>query len=271
MSNTETVLKAIKDCLSHARIGRYEIAAAIRGGGDPGAIALYAWNAQVSAALLAPLHYCEVIVRNAAADALEAVYGAHWPWNSAFVFSLPSPSARNIYNPRADLRGVASRHPTTGKVIPELKFVFWQELFTHGHDVRLWDFHLKRVFPEHDPSKTMIEIRRSIHGDLEVIRRLRNRIAHHEPIFTRNLSQDFERMHRLVKLRSALVESWMMVNQNADVAISQRPLFRGGALWNPSHEEIAEVAYRLSVEKSPKNGDADTDWFEAKRLLGLSN
>jgi len=246
------------------------MAASIKGDGDPAAVALYAWNAQVSAAFLTPLHFCEVVVRNAAADALEAVYGARWPWNSVFVLSLPSPSARNIYNPRADLRGVASKQVSTGKVIPELKFVFWQELFTHRHDVRLWDAHLKRVFPEHDPTKTMIEIRRSIYGDLEAIRRLRNRIAHHEPIFTRNLILDLERMHRLVRLRSTLVASWMMINQNADAVISHHPLFRGGNIWNPSHEEIAEVAYRLWAERTPQNCDSDTNWFEAKRLLGLS-
>lgn len=44
-----------------------------------GALALYAWNAQVSAALMAPLHLCEVVVRNAAADAIAAVYGVNWP------------------------------------------------------------------------------------------------------------------------------------------------------------------------------------------------
>ena len=78
-------------------------------------------------------------------------------------------------------------------------------------------------------------------------------------------------MHGLVRMRSNLVASWMMINQIADAVISQPPLFRGGKLWNPSHEEIAEVAYRLWVEKGSQDGDADTDWFEAKTLLGLSN
>ena len=271
MSNTKAVLRAIKNGLSPARIGTYEAAVHITGHGDPRAVALYTWNAQVSAALFIPLHFCEVVVRNAAADALEAVYGARWPWNPVFVLSLPDPPHRNIYNPRANLNKVASQQPSTGKVIPELNFVFWQQLFTHRHDVRLWNAHLKRVFPEHDPKKAMITTRKSIYADLEVIRKLRNRIAHHEPIFTRNLKEDLERMHGLVRLRSNLVASWMMINQIADIVISQLPLFRGGKLWDPSHEEIAEVAYRLWVEKGSKDGDADTDWFEAKKLLGLSN
>ncbi len=271
MSTTRAILSAIRDGLSPARIGTYEAAVRITGDGDPRAVALYTWNAQASAALLIPLHFCEVVVRNAAADALESVYGVRWPWNPVFILSLPDPSHRNIYNPRANLNKVASQQPSTGKVIPELNFVFWQQLFTHRHDVRLWNLHLKRVFPEHDSKKAITAVRKSIYADLEVIRRLRNRIAHHEPIFTRNLKQDLDRMQGLVRLRSNLVASWMMINQIADIVISQLPLFRGGKLWNPSHEEIAEVAYRLWVEKGSKDGDADTDWFEAKKLLGLSN
>jgi hypothetical protein len=271
MSTTKAILNAIKDGLSPARIATYEAAAGVTGDGDSRAIALYTWNAQVSAALFIPLHFCEVIVRNAAADALEAVYGARWPWNTVFVLSLPDHQHRNIYNPRANLIKVASQQPSAGKVIPELNFVFWQQLFTHRHDVRLWSSHLKRVFPEHDRRKAMVAIRKSIYADLEVIRKLRNRIAHHEPIFTRNLKQDLERMHELVRLRSKLIASWMMINQIADTVISQPPLFRGGKLWNPSHGEIAEIAYRIWIEKGSKDVGADEDWFEARKLLGLSN
>ena len=36
--------------------------------------------------------------------------------------------------------------------------------------------------------------RKLIYDDLEQIRRLRNRIAHHKPIFTRNLSDDYQKI-----------------------------------------------------------------------------
>ena len=41
------------------------------------ALQLYAWNMEVSAAFMAPLHLCEVAIRNAAADAIEAVSYTH--------------------------------------------------------------------------------------------------------------------------------------------------------------------------------------------------
>jgi hypothetical protein len=49
---------------------------------------------------------------------------------------------------------------------------------------------LEGRFPKlkyHDPTDTWFQLRSRIYGDLQVIRKLRDRIAHHEPIFTRNL------------------------------------------------------------------------------------
>lgn len=65
------------------------------------ALKLYAWNAQISAAFLAPLHLCEVVIRNAIAEALERKYGADWPWCSAFERSLSDP--KKGYSLRKDL------------------------------------------------------------------------------------------------------------------------------------------------------------------------
>jgi hypothetical protein len=215
MSNTETTIRAIKSALSPARISTYETATGALADDDPRAIALYAWTAQVSAALFAPLHICEVVVRNAAADALEAVYGPRWPWNRGFVLSLPTSQPGIGYNPRRDLESVAARQPSTGKVIPELKFVFWQHMFTYRHDARLWNGHLKRIFPNHDSSKTIVELRNALYSDLEAIRKLRNRIAHHEPVITRNLPEDFNRMARLVDQRSTMVASWSLQSRRS--------------------------------------------------------
>jgi len=267
MSTTKAVLNAAKASLSPARIGTYETATGTLGDEDPRALALYAWNAAVSAALLAPLHICEVVIRNAAADALQAVYGPRWPWEVTFVLSLPNPSG-NQYSSRRDLKSVAAKQPSTGKVIPELKFVFWQEMFTHRHDVRLWDPHLRQVFPCHNPADTVVGLRKAIYRDLEAIRKLRNRIAHHEPIFNRNLKEDFERIAKLVEQRSTLIASWMVANQDASRLISQPPIFRGGKLWTPSHEEIAQVAYRIWFDGGRRVGCEEQDWIQAERHMG---
>ena len=190
--------QAIKNALSAPRIGTYELATS----GTPqlsSALALYAWNAQVAASMLAPLHFCEVAIRNAVADAIAAAHGAQWPWDAGFMRSLPDPPSG--YNPRRDLMSARAGKATTGKVIPELKFMFWQTIFTSRFDARLWAHHLRAVLPHADTSKSVGQVRALIYTDLDQLRKLRNRIAHHEPIFTRNLTDDFQKIYDLIWLR----------------------------------------------------------------------
>jgi hypothetical protein len=203
--------------LSAARLSKYYAAqpAALD------ALELYAWNAQVSAAFMVPAHFAEVLTRNAVSDALTAVYGPKWPWDHGFELSLPNPYPP-AYNPRRDLLQVRSKHHTTGKVIADLKFVFWQKMFTARHDTRVWDAQILTLFPntaEADPKK----LRTRIYDDLEHIRGLRNRIAHHEPILTRNLPDDLDRTLELIKLRCTVTRDWVDHLEDALHAIASRP------------------------------------------------
>lgn len=77
--DTRTI-QAVKVALSAARISTYEASAS----DEAAALLLYVWNAQVSGALLAPLHICEVVVRNAVSYVLSSVYGERWPWSQSF-------------------------------------------------------------------------------------------------------------------------------------------------------------------------------------------
>jgi hypothetical protein len=208
---TAIIIQAVRDALSPPRIETYERAVVVAGDIGPAAIALYDWNAQISGAFMAPLHICEVVVRNAVSDALTALYGDRWPWSPVFEASLPT--SRFGYSPRRDLADARRGQVTTGKVIPELKFVFWQKMFTGRHDVRVWEPHLRRVLPNLDASKSVADLRLAIYDELEEIRKLRNRIAHHEPIFARNLTNDLAKVEALIRFRCQHTANWMMQNQ----------------------------------------------------------
>ncbi|AND15359.1 hypothetical protein [Rathayibacter tritici] len=210
---------AISAALSGPRASTYVAAV---GGDLARAMTLYGWNARVSAALMLPSHFSEVTTRNAAADVLEQVYGPRWPWNSTFFGSLPNPGPGGGFNPRRELSHVRNVQPTTGKVIAELKFVFWQKLFTGRHDVRLRQPHIAAAFPQ-APTMSADALRNRIYGDLETLRRLRNRLAHHEPIFTRNLGDDLNRMLDLIGLRSAPATRWVKAMEDVTSVIAERP------------------------------------------------
>lgn len=226
MSSTQVVVAqiagAVRNTLSAARLGTYEAIATAVGRDAEAAVSLYAWNAQISGALLPPLHLCEVAIRNAVSDALEALYGPRWPWNPTFERSLPR-QIGPVYNALNDLQQARNKAPSTGQVITELKFVFWEKMFTGRHDGRVWNPHLLRVLPNLDQSKTVAALRLEIHNDLNKIRLLRNRIAHHEPIFQRNLQDDFGIITRLVEARCQVSSQWMMGFQQVQSLIAAKP------------------------------------------------
>jgi len=212
MSSIKNQIIALKSALSAARINTYEIAAGTTGNEDLSGLNLYLWNAQISGEFLTPLHICEVVIRNAVADAIEQQYGNQWPWSKTFQTSLPSPPSLKVYNPQKNLCDVSKKQVTVGKVIPELNFVFWQKMFTKRHDVRLWDKYLLNVMPGCDKAQSIKNLRQSIFQDIDTVRELRNRIAHHEPIFKRDLANDYNTIIRLITYRSQETADWIFLN-----------------------------------------------------------
>lgn len=187
------------------------------------ALALYQWNLELSAAFMVPLQLCEVGVRNGVVEAVEKVHGATWPWSNGFIRSLPVPKKNWHYNPQRDLQSVASRMPTAGKVVAELKFAFWEKTFTVGQDARLWVPHMNAAFPG-IPAGTPVPVARAnAYAALIAVRELRNRIAHHEPIFTRNIADEYQRLHDVVRWRNPTAAAWMDGIQKVTALIPLRP------------------------------------------------
>ena len=96
-------------------------------------------------------------------------------------------------------------------------------MFTSRYDSRLWNPHLIQEFPNLTPTTPINKLRRDIYNELEQIRKLRNRIAHHEPIFNRNLIDDFQNITDLINSRCKITATWMIENQQALTLINARP------------------------------------------------
>ncbi|MGB3556647.1 MAG: hypothetical protein WBA25_18625, partial [Jannaschia sp.] len=169
-------------------------------GGDTGrAIALYCWNTEIAAALYTPLQFAEITVRNGAAEAIERVFGSDWHQNMAFRNGIRAKVGR--YRMRGDLEALARRHKTAGAVVAELKFAFWQHLFVSTQDGRLWSHHLRNVFPAIPAVLSDGQARETIHDHIQTVRTLRNRIAHHEPIISRDRTADLRAARTLIDWR----------------------------------------------------------------------
>lgn len=187
------------------------------------ALALYEWNLRISAAFVVPLQVCEVATRNGVAEAIVKVHGENWPWSNGFRRSLPRPKRERDYDPGRDLASVALHQPTAGKVVAELRFAFWERLFTVGQDQRLWEPHFREVFPGAPDGLTIPEARAKAFDDLQAIRKFRNRIAHHEPIFTRTLHTDHRRIMEMIGWRSPAAVDWVDRIQDVTRLIPEIP------------------------------------------------
>ena len=114
-------------------------------------------------------------------------------------------------------------NPAAGKIIPELRFMFWVSMLTSRHDNRLWVPSIKRIFPNLPPQWPPTGSRKLLHDQVEASRILRNRIAHHEPIFGRDVIADYRRFRTIVSWRSHEAATWMDAIQSVTGLAARRP------------------------------------------------
>jgi hypothetical protein len=186
---------ALKGSLSEERFQTYLDAS---GGDEDAALCLYTWNTAVAAAFYGPLQACEVTLRNSVNAALAHRYGQWWFRNGQILHNREIAMAREAEETINRLGKTA----TGGRVVAELNFAFWVSLFAKSYDTALWRTELHRAFsPTPD--------RRALHENLDRLRTLRNRVAHHEPIFQRHLMDDYDRILDILSRLSPPVAEWV--------------------------------------------------------------
>lgn len=215
-------ISTITTTLSPARMATFQTAPGFQPGAD--VAEKYSWHALTSGAFFVSLHMCEVAVRNAIDTALTITYGADWPWRDVFANSLPTPTGQN-FKPKNELfRARAKFAPgATGKVVAELKFAFWCHMLTRRYQNRIWDPHIRTVFPYLPAVHTATSGRQAIHSQLDSLRHFRNRIAHHEPILTEPLANRQQSLQTLVAWRCADLANWHATWQTLSAVLTAKP------------------------------------------------
>ena len=143
-----------------------------------GALTLYEYNCRISEAYYVPLQAVEICLRNTLNNCMIARYGVNWFEGN--VEHLSYESQHEIYEVYEELGGMENVAPAD--VVAKLKFAFWVGLLAPQYDATLWRQALHKGF-----RATTGKRRNEVHQRLNAIRRLRNRIAHHEPIYHRDL------------------------------------------------------------------------------------
>lgn len=157
--------------------------------GDAGAAArFYAWNVEASAGLLGAFATLEVGLRNAMHDRLTAMFQQPDWWHHAPLAQIDQDQAVEA---ESYLNRKKPGNWGAGHVVAELKTSFWEGLLVNKYHASLWEKGLSGAFPHYQGRRDGLRIR------MERLRLLRNRAAHHEPIFARDLRIDHQYMCEL--------------------------------------------------------------------------
>lgn len=192
------------------------------------ALKLYQWNLDISSAYLIPLHFYEVILRNAVSDGISLVYGADWHNNNAFIYSHGRQNKDRLTKAIEYAKESSnSSNPSVGSVIAETTLVFWETMFKSSYDNAIWKPHLNSIFPNALGTLHWSRKRSMIHDATKKIRIVRNRIAHHEPIFNQakfNHSNIMADIEKIVGWRCQYTAAWLSSKNRISSLISKNPL-----------------------------------------------
>jgi hypothetical protein len=179
---------------------------------------LYIWKAQIGEAFHTPIQAVEVALRNGISRALTTKYGHDWWMNQAFLKAIDE-------NRETDLNTVRRRIENqkiklvTGQIVAGLSFGFWVGMLQRRYNSILWASCLGISFPDLPQS----ENRNSLLQRAKAVAQLRNRISHHEPIFSRDISADYAAMMLLLKWISPAKHDWIRPHCRVQEVLRRKP------------------------------------------------
>ena len=160
------------------------------------ALVLYEWNINASLSLLRDIAHFEIALRNH----YDATFQRYWNGDRHWLLSDDSPVRTPLIRTRKKIDGnkklkiksdvnfknrksieiaikkIGQNQATPGKIIAELTFGFWASLTADTRNDTVWIPYLHHAFPAGTNRKV-------IDSNINTINTIRNRIAHHEPLY----------------------------------------------------------------------------------------
>ena len=148
------------------------------------AIELYDWNITLCESLYSILSYFEVILRNICNNKLIEKFSKNWylnikllqgnnPEKGEWAINKINETIKKIQKRKRE-KNININYLTNGDIISNLEFGFWSNLFCANYEHKIWRPCLIHIFHTYT--------RKDIYKKLDLIRDLRNRIFHYEPI-----------------------------------------------------------------------------------------
>lgn len=187
---------AFVQALSHARLSNYR--SFFGAADDAQALGVYQWNTELSVELFRTIKLVEIVLRNQFHRAMSVRYGtvgaaASKDWYAHVVLGPQSRSKISDITHYKHGHRLLPRMPAPSPddVVSGLTFGFWPHLLDLKRDIHNravdWGTILADVLPGHRQRQATywakLKHRDALFARLDLCNKLRNRIAHHEPIW----------------------------------------------------------------------------------------
>lgn len=193
----------VQSAFSTARLGPYlEVVENDVGG----ALKLYGLNLRLSLELFGWLAVLEVVLRNALMTTITKDSSSESE-PLLRIWHEITQEGKAVYQMTATRLRQAGKPVQTHNLCSELPFSFWKNLLSAKYETTLWTHYFRHGFP-HLPKKRRAVVFEAVEAAVE----LRNRIAHHEPIFRRELGTDLARIQQIIGWISPEALAWARVN-----------------------------------------------------------
>jgi hypothetical protein len=207
----EPTLTQLEQWVSADRLTKYAAA-------PEDTVALYKWNADLSGALFELIGHGEIMLRNV----VHAQLAPHSPsgaWYDDPYYPFNAKAVSEIARAKSRAGAGGSGAPRPGKVVAELTFGFWRYLLTHTYQSTVWPRLQGGLVgvPRHERNRKHLE------KTVARIHALRNRVAHHEPVFHRNIAQDFADLAELARHIDEQAPQWLWEGSRIHTLMVQRP------------------------------------------------
>lgn len=209
----EETINALEATLSVERLSSYLRQSK---GNKELALKLYLWNVALSESLYGPLQILEVTMRNSINRELTSKYGDEWYKNQKPALFQEQQHDRiiNAINSFDKTRPI-----TLSDVVASVSFGFWTDILYFKVYDNLWNGCLHRAFP-HRAKGT----RRSTIGPIvDSLKTLRNRIAHHEPIWSHPLDKQHQRVLDIISWSCPVAAKWTESHSRFEQMWDQKP------------------------------------------------
>ena len=231
----EVTIKELKKSLSEQRFATYLKKAQ---NDEILALELYLYNLRLAESLFLPLNITEVTLRNTVDEVLVSKFGHDWYLNHHFQCHVLNDKSRESLDEAIERvkqkkkqkrKKIIAKNKTSnketirhnrGKIISETTFGFWLNLLTRKeYSEKIWGTEIYIPFPYLKKSESLDTIRKLA----RTIGFLRNRVAHHEPIFNMNIPDLYKKMVRLTQAQTYITAQWMEQHSRVNEVIRTKP------------------------------------------------